>query len=640
MAAGRITVGRDPDNDVVLSSRLVSGRHCMIEARPEGHALVDLASFSGTFVNGVSVGDRILAPDDLVTIGDDTLRVSSGRLRRASVSGGASLRAKGLTVDLPGGRRLLDGVDFELGPGSLLAVVGPSGAGKTTLFRVLTGATRPTSGEVICSGLDLHDHASYFRSRIGVVPQDDVIHRSLGVERSLTYAARLRFPPDLTDEARAEQVRAAIVELQLDGHEETVVSRLSGGQRKRTSMAMEILTSPQFLFLDEPTSGLDPGLDKSVMETLRVLADAGRTIVVITHNVANLDLCDRVLMLAPGGRPVFFDSPNGIGARFGTTDFARIFTGLPDEQAIPPAVPRAAESPAADRRDVTTPRLGLATLLRSTATGLTTGASPLRHQIWTLLHRQLRLMVADRSFAVFSICLPVALGLLGWAVPGPDGLATPEAPSTQSMQTLVILVVGALFMGMSASIRDLVGERAIYHRERTVGLSPAAYLIAKLVFFSGLAAAQTTVCLIVFAIGRRMPDHAAFLPSGSMELWVSLTLTAISGAALGLLVSATVSTSEQVMPILVMAVMGQMVLCGGLLPVAGRAGLAQLALLAPARWGYAASASSVGVLDALGRTREDALWEPHAWTWLLTCSVLMAMVAALSLLTLRRLVRH
>ncbi len=259
----------------------------------------------------------------LVGIGHALFHLDGDRLVERIDAGAVAFRARDLVVRTPKGKTLLEGVGFSLEENSLLAVVGPSGAGKSTLLRALTGFRPADSGTVEYADRDLYADYDELRQRIGLVPQDDILHPQLTVRRALAYAARLRFPSDVSVPEREARIDQVIGELGLGGQAEQRIDSLSGGQRKRTSVALELLTRPSLLFLDEPTSGLDPGLDKSVMHTLRGLADDGRTVVVVTHNVANLDVCDRLLLLAPGGTLAYFGPPREALQYFGVSRLRR-----------------------------------------------------------------------------------------------------------------------------------------------------------------------------------------------------------------------------------------------------------------------------------------------------------------------------
>lgn len=267
-----------------------------------------------------------LREGDTVTIGNVDLVVQDGTLVKPTTAtrvGGLEVQSIDFVVE--GGKKLLDDISFSAGPGSLTAVIGPSGAGKSTLARLIVGNTQPSAGKVSFEGHGVHAEYAVMRNRIGMVPQDDVVHPQLTVSQALHYAAELRLPPDTTKEDREQVVSRVLEELEMTKHAETRVDKLSGGQRKRASVAMELLTGPSLLILDEPTSGLDPALDRQVMSLMRQLADAGRVVVVVTHSLTYLSYCDQVLLLAPGGKTAYCGPPRSIGQEMGTTDWADIF---------------------------------------------------------------------------------------------------------------------------------------------------------------------------------------------------------------------------------------------------------------------------------------------------------------------------
>ncbi len=281
------------------------------------------------------VGSAVLSEGDVVTIGNIDLVFTDGTLVRrteaATRTGGLEVNGVQFRID---GKELLDDISLTARPGTLTAIIGGSGAGKTTLSRLIAGYTRPSAGNVTFEGHDIHAEYATMRSRIGMVPQDDVVHRQLTVNQALGYAAELRLPPDTSKEERAQVVAQVLEELDLTKHADTRVDKLSGGQRKRASVALELLTQPSLLLLDEPTSGLDPALDRQVMLMLRQLADAGRVVLVVTHSVSYLDVCDQILLMAPGGKMAFNGPPSQVGEALGTTNWADIFANVgadPDE---------------------------------------------------------------------------------------------------------------------------------------------------------------------------------------------------------------------------------------------------------------------------------------------------------------------
>ncbi len=336
--AGSVTIGRASDNDIVIPDVLASRHHATLVLTPLGTEIQD-RSINGTFVNGTRVGSAILREGDVVTIGNVDLVLGGGLLvprsetEAATRTGGLEVRGVDYIVD--NGKQLLDNISLIARPGTLTAVIGGSGAGKSTLARLIAGYTTPSSGSVTFEGHDVHAEYASLRSRIGMVPQDDVVHRQLTVNQALGYAAELRLPPDTSKADRAKVVTDVLEELDLTKHADTRVDKLSGGQRKRASVALELLTGPSLLILDEPTSGLDPALDHQVMTMLRQLADAGRVVIVVTHMLSYLDTCDQLLLVAPGGKTAYCGPPDQIGDAMGTTNWAKIFSqvGADPEEA-------------------------------------------------------------------------------------------------------------------------------------------------------------------------------------------------------------------------------------------------------------------------------------------------------------------
>ena len=306
---GGVKIGRATDNDIVIPDVLASRHHATLIPTPGGMEIADNRSINGTFVNGTRVDTALLNDGDVVTIGNVDLVFAGGTLVRRTETAAATatggLEVRGVTWTIEHNKTLLENISFSARPGTLTAVIGPSGAGKSTLARLIAGYTHPTSGTVAFEGHNIHAEYASLRSRIGMVPQDDVVHGQLTVNQALMYAAELRLPPDTTKEDRQQVVAQVLSELEMTQHAETRVDRLSGGQRKRASVALELLTGPSLLILDEPTSGLDPALDRQVMTMLRQLADAGRVVLVVTHSLTYLDVCDQVMLLAPGGKTAF-----------------------------------------------------------------------------------------------------------------------------------------------------------------------------------------------------------------------------------------------------------------------------------------------------------------------------------------------
>jgi ABC transport system ATP-binding/permease protein len=623
---GSATIGRANDNDIVIQDVLASRHHAFLVQSPLGTEIRDAHSVNGTFVNGVRVGSAVLNEGDVITIGNVDLVFTDGNLIRrteaATRTGGLEVSGVHFKID---GKELLDNISLTARPGTLTAIIGGSGAGKTTLSRLIAGYTRPSAGSVTFEGHNIHAEYATMRSRIGMVPQDDVVHRQLTVNQALGYAAELRLPPDTSKQERAQVVAQVLEELDLTKHADTRVDKLSGGQRKRASVALELLTQPSLLLLDEPTSGLDPALDRQVMLMLRQLADAGRVVLVVTHSVSYLDVCDQILLIAPGGKTAFNGPPAQVGAVLGTTNWADIFANVgadPDE-----ANRRFMERDGRRQSQVPAPE-------SPADLGEPVHTDMLR-QLSTIARRQVRLVVSDRGYSVFLAILPFLIGALSLTVKGPKPGLGPADPlglaPTQPQYIMVLLNIGAVFMGTALTIRDLIGERPIFRREQAVGLSTTAYLLAKIFVFFVFATAQAAIATFIVRLGKGAPTaHPPFFDSSTFSLFVTVAGTCVASAILGLLLSAVAQSNEQIMPLLVVSIMSQLVLAGGMIPVTGRAGLNQLSWVTPGRWGYAAGASSIDFPDLVKVKQiptNDPIWQHSKHIYLFD----MAMLAALSL---------
>ncbi|MDT5113938.1 MAG: transport system ATP-binding/permease protein [Mycobacterium sp.] len=628
--AGGVKIGRATDNDIVIPDVLASRHHATLIPGPGGTEIRDHKSINGTFVNGQRVDSAMLREGDVVTIGNIDLVFAGGTLARRNESAAATrtggLDVYGVTWTIEGNKTLLDNISLAARPGTLTAIIGPSGAGKSTFARLVAGYTHPTTGKVSFEGHDVHAEYASLRSRIGMVPQDDVVHGQLTVRQALMYAAELRLPPDTNKADREQVVNEVLEELEMTKHLDTRVDKLSGGQRKRASVALELLTGPSLLILDEPTSGLDPALDRQVMTMLRQLADAGRVVLVVTHSLTYLDVCDQVLLLAPGGKTAFSGPPSQIGPELGTTNWADIFSAVAGDPETakrkyldrhgPPPPPPATQAP----QDLGSP----------------VHTSVLK-QFWTIGRRQMRLIVSDRGYFIFLALLPFIMGVLSLSVPGATGFGPPDKLSdapNQPGQVLVLMNVGAIFMGTALTIRDLIGERAIFLREQAVGLSTTAYLLAKVCIYSVFAIVQSGIVTAITLIGVGPPKNGGLILGSSetaatIELFVGMAAATVCAATVGFALSALAKSNEQIMPLLVVAIMSQLVFSGGMIPVTGRIPLDQMSWVTPARWGFAATASTIGLTDLVKPPimPDDSLWKHTSGTYLLN----LAMLAALSI---------
>lgn len=338
-----ITIGRLPENSVVLNHPQVSGYHARLEQINGGHRLLDLGSTNHVYVNGQRITHQLLKAGDEIRIGPFKFIYTGTQLTQYDES--SSIRIEAHHLKRLGNNRavLINDISLAIPPRKFVAIVGGSGAGKSTLMNALNGQQPAQEGTVYYNGQDYYRSLAAFSTQLGYVPQDDIMHRDLSVERALYYAAKLRLPEDFTEAQINQRINEVLEDVEMKHRRKLLVSKLSGGQRKRISIALELLANPSVFFLDEPTSGLDPGLDRKMMFLLRKLADKGHTIVLVTHATHNINTCDFICFLAQGGRLVYFGPPNEARTYFDTDDFAEIYSSLePTEDN--PNVPAEAET--------------------------------------------------------------------------------------------------------------------------------------------------------------------------------------------------------------------------------------------------------------------------------------------------------
>lgn len=647
-----LVIGRDPQADIRLPHPGVSRTHIRLRFRDGRWTAIDARSFNGMFIGNRRIHSLDLNGGETINIGApdgppitfELAAPTSGRTDMVTVTsmptvdfkllrtppvvtfGGLEVRNVSLTVG--DGVTALDRVSLSARPGTLTAVIGPSGAGKSTLSKVVVGLTRPTTGSVTFDGLDVH--SADLRDRIGMVPQDDVVHGRLTVAQALRFAAELRMPPTATAQDREQTIARVLAELELTAHADTRVDRLSGGQRKRVSVAMELLTSPALLVLDEPTTGLDPALDRQVMAMLRRLAEAGRVVVVVTHSLAFLDVCHQVLLLAPGGKIAFCGPPSSIGPTLGTTDWAELFTRVA-------ADPEGAQRFFFIRRGPETEPTAPAPAEQPWLVGQ---PKPDRAGGWrqfsTVARRQVRLLVANRGYFVFLMLLPFVVGLLPLTVVGDAGFGMPPADGSAPFEprhVTALLNFAAVLMGITLTVRDLVGERAIFQREQAMGLSASAYLAAKIAVFGTVATFQAGVLVLIVTapvIGKPLPPSATVLGNPLLELFIGVAGTCVTVTILGLMVSALARSGDQVIVLLAAALAAQLVLAGGFIPVTGRPLLETVAALTPARWGFSATASTADLTNLIVGIAKDSHWShtPSAWLFDVAMLAVLALVFA------------
>lgn len=576
-----LTIGRSSENALILDHPLVSAQHAVLQRTASGDVfLTDLNSTNGTFVQGERISRSRVQAGNLIQIGAYQFIYRERGGSSTPTDHLLRLDALGVQYTLPNrAQPLVSDVTCSIYPHELVALVGGSGTGKSSLLRVLAGLQPPQHGRVLLGGEDLYQQLAQYQGSIGYVPQQENLLPYLTVERMLWYAAQLRLPATLPLDAVRQRIDAVLGDVELADVRDQLVYTLSGGQRKRVSIALELLAQPLFLFLDEPTTGLDPALEKRFMLLLRSLAERYCTIVIVTHATASLLLCDRVAVLGSGGRLCFYGAPYELRAFFECSTFAEIY----------PCVEQSAGGAAGwqlafresvyydeyvEQRLATLPIAGMPTRLPVASAGPAAPTRPARQvrfgrQMRLLAQRYAELLCGDRR-TLAQLLLQAALAGSLIRVVAPSAFLSNGQPPQDGQRVIFLLVITAVLLGVLAAARELTRTRAVYERERQIGVQPLPYLLAKLITLVPLAGILAGLLLAPVLIGQPLP-HGAFLPASlvGLEWWLGLWLALAGGVCMGLLISAVSRSSDQAMSLVPLVLIVQIMLAGLLVPLTG-----------------------------------------------------------------------
>jgi ABC-type multidrug transport system ATPase subunit len=559
-----LVVGRASECDLRLRHTTVSRRHARLFAREGQLVVADLDSRFGTFVNGQQVRERALALKDQLRFGPYiSYVVLADALEREWASAG-SLEVEGLSIRRQG-RLLLAGVSAHLEPGNLVGILGPSGLGKTLLLRALAGYYPWDNGEVRFGGSNIWKDRESYLAHVGFIPQADVLYESLCLEENLDYAAQVRLP-GLDPLARRQVVSEVLELLQLGEHKGKPVAVLSGGQRKRVSVAIELLRKPPVLLLDEPTTGLDAGNEARLVENLRQVARRGTVVAMSTHSLSGLQLFDRVLVLARCqgvGRQVYFGPPEGLQERWPGTHPADWYDllergglGAETEQSgEPPVLAENAAPPASGTPPGTPAGLPLRLVFPVRQVARRQAAAGFLREWLHTTARCLKTTVRDRALLGMMALQPVLLGLL---------VILSQYAASALHSVLFFSAVVAVWLGMNNTVRDLVRERRQYIRDRMAGLRADTYLAAKVALFLAIGVIQLAVFvgLVRWGCGRTLTEHLAHrLADVGLLGWLAVLLVVyLCGMGLGMAVSTLARTEEVAVAALPMLILPQILL--------------------------------------------------------------------------------
>lgn len=607
----QLAVGRANDNEIRLDGLQISNHHARFIHQGGAVTVEDIGSTNGVYLNGERIsGQRSIEKKDVIQIGPFVLQADA-ELGVAVFDTRAKTRIDAIDITKVvanrsgGGKiKLLDDVDLTIQPNEFVGLLGPSGAGKSTLMDSLNGMRPASSGQVLINNLDLYQHLDSLKQSIGYVPQEDIIHRELSVFRTLYYVARLRLSRDVSTKEIDQIVNEVMDVTGLSERRDVPVGQLSGGQRKRVSIAVELITKPSMIFLDEPTSGLDPATEEKVMKLFRQIAESGRTVILTTHAMENVRLFDKIVVLMRG-KLVFYGTPGEALAHIQAASFKDLYDRLeaPIEERLLALLPLAAEATKEQKsayklrreliaeevaeewkqsfqrteiyhRNVVEPLSGLRRDVQEIApvSRRPTVTDSLR-QSATLTRRYLEVLLRDKFNLLILFAQAPIIALLTYLVVG--------AKSPRDFPFFLLALV-AIWFGTSLAAREIIRERAVYTRERMVNLGLLPYVGSKLLVLSLIVGAQ---CVLLFSMLKVM-HYAGLtsLPGWAIPQFLVVVLTGIVGIALGLLVSALVRTSEMATSLVPLILIPQILFCGLVGVPQGVSKVIGLAM--PATWSF------------------------------------------------------
>ncbi|MCB2180034.1 FHA domain-containing protein [bacterium] len=613
-----ITIGRLEDSDIHLDAPDVSRRHAKITFDGEKFTIQDLNSRNGTYVNNQLVTQAQLKEDDLIRIGNYLLTFQEGQITPYQ-SSGMRIDVEDLSFDYQhreGKRRVVYNVSFSVLPREFVAIVGGSGAGKTTLLNALIGV-RQGVGSVKLNGHNFYEEYEHFRAQLGYVPQNDILHTSLTVEKALEYTAKLRLPASVGKEERDRRIAAVLetVSMNTEIIRGNRISNLSGGQRKRVSIAAELLADPKLIYLDEATSGLDPGLEKKMMHTLRKMADEGRTIMLITHATDNIVQTDHVAFVSQG-RLVYFGPSQDALDFFEVEEFADIYEKIQGHGENWREVYEEKE-PKYYQQYVKTRLENAKALPQYELPKVRFGLQDFFRQTMILTQRSFKVLTSAPVTLMLMLALLPLTGTLQLIVGAQDILtgnlsilADPVAAAATMQEAYTpfpglntfIFVMGleAVLTGLFVPSNDFVKERSVFLRERMVNLRVMPYLFSKVMVYSSFAVVQVVLYLLIVSIGIDLPKTGLYFP-GTVELFITLFLTMMAGITFGFIISAVSKSTEMAIYILTFMLFFQFFFSGTVFDLRGDT-FEPMSYMTTTRWSLTALGITVDLPEIVEST--------------------------------------
>lgn len=529
-----VTIGRSKDCDIQLDHVSVLKRHCTVTRAADGVYLERTSSAAPVQYNNTDMPPRQKLSDmDRFLIGGTQFFYSNNTLHYIKIAEGLGFEVSHLSKIVGKGKRINDDVSFSVNAGEFVAIIGGSGAGKSTLLNCLCGSSAISEGRVTVDGEDLTSNYSSLKNLIGYVPQQDIVYDELTLYKMLYYAAKLRMPDDSSPEEIRQRIDRALEYVELGEKKDLLIRKLSGGQKKRASIAVELLSDPKLFFLDEPTSGLDPGTERNLMQTLKKMSQRGKTVVLVTHTPLNLSMCDKIVVMGTGGRLCFCGSPDAALDFFGVADMVDIYDLINSDAVYWSGMYKQ----------------GYAGPARAQAIGNASRGNDAKRrvssfrQLLILIRRYAELLSNDLRRLLIQLLMAPGLGLLLY-IAFRDSFPFQTSGDTQKLA--LTLACCAFWIGLFNTIQEICRESQVYRRERMSNLKLVPYVGSKLAVNALFDLIQSLLLLGTIDIFLALPEAGMQLPNHPrLELFLTTYLTMFSATCIGLLVSAAVNDPSQ-----------------------------------------------------------------------------------------------
>lgn len=651
---GLTTIGRDGQNTIVMESPGFSRKHAGIICQNGSYMIMDYGSVNGIYVNGKKVDKQErIAEKDMIQIAGSLFFIVDGKLMYQGSMSGVSLRLENISKEVGSGssrKRILNQVFCDIGSNEFVAIIGGSGAGKTTVMNAMSGFDDDVSGRVFCNGIDLRKNFNTLKNMIGFVPQQDIIYENLKLHKMLLYTAKMKMPSDTSRQEMEKRIQKVLEMVDLTAHADTYIRKLSGGQKKRASIAVEMLADPGLFFLDEPTSGLDPDTEQSLMHTLAKLSKSeGKTIIMVTHTTQSIHLCDKVIFMGPGGKICYCGPPSEINSYFGKKDLVEVYNELAVnvdnwngyylQNYMQERGDQLTANPSGEGQEK----------LQKLSAGRRVSAMK---QLCVLTARYMSLIKNDLSRLLLLFIQPVAIALLLFLVAQDDTFVNRD--DTRSI--LFALSCSGIWIGLFNTIQEVCKERAILKREYMGNLKLPCYILSKYIVQGLICLLQATLLTTIFLNLLKNTANGGVIWEShpGMEIWLTMVLTIYASASMGLIVSSLVRNADRAMAFAPFVLIVQLLFSGVLFDLSD--GALIVSKFTVSRWAMECLGNTAN-LNALPRKQIDAgggkmmelpagkpedffvrtvehLW--HTWGLLLLIAVICGVISVIVLRNLKK----